>query len=299
MLPDLRFLFVAVVLSLSMLIFGLGAAALLRSAHEEFASLPTRRAPPETVFAPPTEASRPTLALLRVEPANTDQSGSDRPAVANAAVPNVAVAPEPPSPIASTAAEPDKMAAEPDKITPQPDKVAALTPTAPAEEKSGPAEEKSQSSDPPADKSAETPAPAATPVVAAASPPETQKPDTPKVETQVAAIAEPASPAAAESTATASEPMRAPAESAPAGENSQESSQAASSKIATLGGPAATIDPQTTSKIGASPSAKSTAPSKRAQARHHVKRRRIARARVAPQPQPAPVGLFETTPPRS
>src|ERR1700742_2216602 len=51
MLPGFRFLFAAIVLSTSMLIFGLGAAALLRAAHEEFASIPSRRAPPETLFA--------------------------------------------------------------------------------------------------------------------------------------------------------------------------------------------------------------------------------------------------------
>src|SRR5206468_2200031 len=50
MLPGFRFLFAAIVLSMSVLIFGLGAAALLRSAHEEFASLPSRRAPAEQVF---------------------------------------------------------------------------------------------------------------------------------------------------------------------------------------------------------------------------------------------------------
>ena len=38
MLPGFRFLFAAIVLSMSVLVFGLGAAALLRAAHEEFAS---------------------------------------------------------------------------------------------------------------------------------------------------------------------------------------------------------------------------------------------------------------------
>ena len=51
MLPGFRFLFAAIVLSMSILVFGLGAAALLRAAHEEFASMPSRRAPPEPVFA--------------------------------------------------------------------------------------------------------------------------------------------------------------------------------------------------------------------------------------------------------
>jgi len=51
MLPGFRFLFAAIILSMSILIFGLGAAALLRAAHEEFASIPSRRAAPETIFA--------------------------------------------------------------------------------------------------------------------------------------------------------------------------------------------------------------------------------------------------------
>jgi hypothetical protein len=69
MLPGLRFLFAAIVLSMSVLVFGLGAAALLRSAHEEFASVPSWRPPPETIFAQPhDEAARPVLAMLRVDP---------------------------------------------------------------------------------------------------------------------------------------------------------------------------------------------------------------------------------------
>jgi len=53
MLPGLRFLFAAIVLSMSVLVFGLGAAALLRAAHEEFVSVPSRHPPPETIFANP------------------------------------------------------------------------------------------------------------------------------------------------------------------------------------------------------------------------------------------------------
>ena len=45
MLPGFRFLLAAIILATSILIFGLGAAALLRAAHEEFASNPTWRAP--------------------------------------------------------------------------------------------------------------------------------------------------------------------------------------------------------------------------------------------------------------
>ncbi len=68
MLPGFRFLFAAIVLSMSILVFGLGAAALLRAAHEEFASNPSWRAPPETMFAQQVEATRPVLAMLQIEP---------------------------------------------------------------------------------------------------------------------------------------------------------------------------------------------------------------------------------------
>src|SRR5690242_19576779 len=67
MLPGFRFLFTAIVLSMSILIFGLGAAALLRAAHEEFANLPARRAPPQPMFARQNDDQPPTLALLRVD----------------------------------------------------------------------------------------------------------------------------------------------------------------------------------------------------------------------------------------
>ena len=73
MLPGFRFLFAAIVLSMSILVFGLGAAALLRAAHEQFASNPSWRAAPETMFAQPSEATRPVLAMLRVEPAAAGQ----------------------------------------------------------------------------------------------------------------------------------------------------------------------------------------------------------------------------------
>src|SRR5512139_808209 len=79
MLPGIRFLLAAIVLSLSVLIFGLGAAALLRAAHEEVASVPTRRVMPEPVFAQPVERPVPTLALLRVEPAAPDTPAAAQP----------------------------------------------------------------------------------------------------------------------------------------------------------------------------------------------------------------------------
>ena len=75
MLPGFRFLFGAIVLSMSVLVFGFGAAALLRTAHEEFASAPAWRPAPETRFAQSQEnaqATQPVLALLRIDDAPKD-----------------------------------------------------------------------------------------------------------------------------------------------------------------------------------------------------------------------------------
>src|SRR5262245_65628328 len=102
MLPGFRFLFSAIILSMSVLIFGLGAAALLRSAHEEFANLPSRRATPEPMFARLSDDQPPTLALLRVDPV------ADQPAV--------------PAPALDT---PANQASE--TSTAEPEKLAALT----------------------------------------------------------------------------------------------------------------------------------------------------------------------------
>jgi hypothetical protein len=85
MLPGFRFLFSAIVLSLSILVFGLGAAALLRAAHEEFASNPTWRAPAETVFAQQNQAAKPVLATLVIEPASDPRlSTAEAPAAIDA-----------------------------------------------------------------------------------------------------------------------------------------------------------------------------------------------------------------------
>jgi hypothetical protein len=110
MLPGLRFLFVAIVLSMSVLVFGLGAAALLRAAHEEFASVPSWRPPPETIFAQPNpnnEAAKPVLAMLRVDPpveepkAPDDQDSETTPAAAPAELEAIVTVPAEPEPIAA------------------------------------------------------------------------------------------------------------------------------------------------------------------------------------------------------
>ena len=94
MLPGFRFLLSAIVLSMSILIFGLGAAALLRAAHEEVASVPTRRVMAEPVFAQPVEATQPTLALLRVEPAVPEKAPDAPPAVTLPSEPEAAPVPK-------------------------------------------------------------------------------------------------------------------------------------------------------------------------------------------------------------
>ena len=132
MLPGFRFLFAAVVLSMSTLIFGIGAAALLRSAHEKFVSLPTR--PQEQVFALQVDAARPMLAMLGVDAPAPDQKGSAQSAVANAPLP--ARSEEQPLGVASTSAERSGISAEPDQV-------AALTAVVPSEEKSRPSERQS------------------------------------------------------------------------------------------------------------------------------------------------------------
>ena len=72
MLPGFRFLFAAIVMCMSVLVFGLGAAALLRTAHEDFASNPSWRTPPEPRFAQQDEATKTVLAVLSVQPPSTE-----------------------------------------------------------------------------------------------------------------------------------------------------------------------------------------------------------------------------------
>lgn len=69
MLPGFRFLLAAILLSASILVFGLGAASLLRASHEQYVSNPSwRNGPQEQVFAQTPEPAQPVLAALRVEP---------------------------------------------------------------------------------------------------------------------------------------------------------------------------------------------------------------------------------------
>ena len=111
MLPGFRFLFAAIMLSMSFLIFGLGAAALLRTAHEEFASNPSWRAAPEVTFAQQTETARPVLATLRVDMSVAEKVQDDAAATA-APVEQAAIASAPADPERATLKPEDSSAME-------------------------------------------------------------------------------------------------------------------------------------------------------------------------------------------
>jgi hypothetical protein len=255
MLPGLRFLFGAIILSMSILVFGLGAAALLRAAHEEFASMPSRRPPPETIFAQPNnDAARPVLSMLRVDPPAEEPKAPDNRTPENQAPESIQAAAPP--------AEPEAIAATPA----EPEQVAALKP----DDSSPPASEKTEIA------VTETPAPTeAAPAVAAADAP------APTEEIKIAAAPEVSSPTS-EAAAAASGQAAAPA---------SPRTDLASIEIATLGGPPVTIEksaPTTKAK------AEGSIIKKHAQARRAKERRRLAqRARLARQVAPQqPADLF-------
>jgi hypothetical protein len=245
MLPGFRFLFAAIVFSMSILVFGLGAAALLRAAHEEFANIPSRRAPPEPVFAKQNEAPVPTLALLRFDPPVTDKAPDDAPA----AVISVTVVPETVAPAEQTAvaalAEPEKLAAlkpedsvpaeavKPDAPEPETTTVAIATPTEPAE---------SEARDPAG-------------------------------ETKVAAIAETPPPVTA----------IAPTAPEPAAEVPSLETNIAATRIATLGGPEVTIEETRSAKAADTKAEQASRKrAQRARERRRIARRaRLAREAAA------------------
>ena len=101
MLPGFRFVVAAVVLCLSLLVFGFGATALLRSAREEFASLPVRRAAPQTAYvSQQAPEAPPTLSMLRVE----------APEIRSAAPVDIAIISQDSPAPAATAPEPERRA---------------------------------------------------------------------------------------------------------------------------------------------------------------------------------------------
>lgn len=257
MLPGFRFLFAAIVLSMSILIFGLGAAALLRSAHEEFASLPSRRAPAEQVFTRKSDPPMPTLALLRFDPPVADNKPSEN---APAAVTSAGVTSET---VASETVMPAEQAR--DAKPAEPEKLAALKPEEPM------------------------PAAAATPEMAAvdaaaATPGTPVEAATPiaNEDVKVAAIADTPEP----STTAA----------APAADGVGLEGNIAATKIATLGGPAVVIDEKTAATTTDAKPDRGVVRKRSAQ-RSREQRRRIAarRARLAAQ-QAAAVAQQQANP---
>jgi hypothetical protein len=251
MLPGFRFLFAAIILSMSILVFGLGAAALLRAAHEEFASTPPWHAAPETGFAQQSDANPPVLAMLRVDPpvAEKEKMPDNAPAATAPAEP-AAVISTPAEAVISTPAE------------------SATTVALPAEDSPPPETAKPQVA------VAEAPPPGA--AVAAEPPASGEESGT----ATTTAATEQAQPVANVAAPTAAEPAAAPAD----GDNATPTiatTMIATTTIATLGGPPVTIAPAVKA-AGPSPDADSI--KKREQARRAIKHRRmVARARLAAQ----------------
>jgi hypothetical protein len=279
MLPGFRFLFAAIVLSMSILIFGLGAAALLRAAHEEFASTPTWRAAPETVFAQPAEATRPVLALLRVDAPVTDKASEK--------VPDNAPADAAPGAITSAPAEPERIATLNPEDLPPPESAKSESPVAETPVAESPTQ--NEAARPPAD----APAPVA----------ETQAIDTKTIETKAIetgnAEAKIKETKAADTKVATSEETSLPTNqvepsmaSEPTGAQVSPEADTAATKIATLGGPAVAIETPRPVKT------ESTEPlpnvvKKRQQAKRAAQRRRLAaRARVTVQVPPQQVNPF-------
>jgi hypothetical protein len=247
MLPGFRFLFAATFLSMSILVFGLGAAALLRAAHEQFASNPSWHAAPEATFAQQVEATRPVLAMLRVDPPAAEQKASGNAPAPDEQTARTAPAVPPP-------AEPVSVAALKQEAPP-----AAARPDIPASENPAPSQLAAAPSDTPAADATKVAAPAALSEANVAS-------TAPAAAEPVSQTANEGNPAAREIDATASSPAGAPA--AP-------EADIASTTIATLDNPSVTVEPAPPAKIVNAKSDQS-ALKKRLRARRAAHRRRMA-----------------------
>lgn len=121
MLPGFRFLFAAILLSTSILVFGLGAAALLRASHEQYVSNPAwRNGPQEKVFAQASEPAQPVLAALRAEP---EVTAEPEPSVRDQ-VPTIGLPTSEPEQMAAVTSEADAQA----QIAAPPAEAAAVEP---------------------------------------------------------------------------------------------------------------------------------------------------------------------------
>jgi hypothetical protein len=270
MLPGFRFLLGAIVLSMSVLVFGFGAAALLRTAHEEFASAPAWRPAPETRFAQSqdnTQATQPVLALLRIDDAPKEaphdtlkDADKDAAKVEPQALDDVAM----------------KAAAEPATApSPQPDldKTAALQP---------------MDTPPPAAATPETAPPQAEVTASPAAP------DQAKLATAVQPSADAPAPTTT-AAAPASEAPPVPAAEAAAPEPESVPAPASfSTKIATLGGPPVTIvSPKPASP---KPDREDRDAVRKRQAHRAAQRRRLAALRLQHQAAQQALTPFGQTP---
>jgi hypothetical protein len=267
MLPGFRFLFAAIMLSMSLLVFGLGAAALLRAAHESFASNSSWRAAPEVSFAQRAEPTLPMLATLRVDTPVVEKIPEQAPPAASSA--DTSPPPQAPAAISAPATS---------------EQLGALRPVDAA-----PAETMTSELAPPAAVIAEDLPPATTPPAAEAAATGDQSTI---AQTTIAVVT---TPGAASS--GASEPASAPPEpaSAPPATPVADQASIAITRIATLGGPPVDVtedtikDPPPARARTAKPDpAKNdqSAIKRRVEAKRVVHRRRLsARARLAAQQQ--------------
>jgi len=206
MLPGFRFLFGAIVLCFSILVFGLGAAALFRAAHEEFASRPSWRATPGTMlaqqnepFAQQNDSSQAVLAMLEVEPddkdaeSETSRDSAQEPGLRPSASEATAAVTEPPAGSPADAPKPAALDASEEPSPAVASETTSNAPTTPELETTAHLEPRMS----PGDRSAEVERPA--PPAVASEP-----------ETRIAPVNETATKIAAVSTA-ASEPINAPA----------------------------------------------------------------------------------------
>lgn len=246
MLPDFRFLLAAIALCTSILVFGLGAAALLRAAHQEVAQNPSWRGTPEPRLAQSEEATNPVVAMLRVEPVVAGSKMAD-------------------APVSLAFDEPRVTEAEAPAIAfPTPDEdngVASPTP-----DSSPPIETaKTEGPSPQASIPAEVPAAPAAPGTA----------ESMAVDTNIAAVAQ-ASPATGEQL-SAAQPVMAPTAA-------QVEADPAATKIAALGGPLAAGEMEAANKEAVAEQDREEV-KKRLRAERTKERRRLAarRAHLAEQ----------------
>jgi hypothetical protein len=252
MLPGFRFLFAAIVLSMSILVFGLGATAVLRAAHEEFANTPSWQPAAETRFAQQNDAATPILSMLRVdEPPAGGQPASDNAAAGptEQKLSDDVAAPAEPASAASMPVESEKIAALKPEQSSQPEIPVSEAP----------------------DQAEVAPAQADAPAAAD--------------ETTIAAT-EQASPPAKEAAPAGSEEVAAPEQ---AGVPGSPDTGSISTKIATLGAPPAAMDPK---PAAASAKPDKSAIKKREQAMRAKRRRIALRARVAAQAAQQSVSPF-------